>query len=74
MDKKTPTGKGIRTAYQAVAGTVVAYFTGLVALPAVRDYTTTFIQNEGVIALGVVLTAFGVGAGVVAFVQNKLGK
>lgn len=74
MNKNTPQGKGFRTAYQTVAGAVVAYFTGLLALPAVREYTSNFIHTQGVVALGAVLVAFGVGAGVVSFVQNKLGK
>lgn len=72
--KNTPSGKGFRTAYQAIAGAVGAYFTGLVAMPAVREYTTNFIQTQGVAALLVVLAAFGVGAGLISFVQNKLGK
>lgn len=70
MDKTTPKGKGIRTAYQTVLGTIVAYFTGLLAIPAVRDYTVTFIHTQGVAALLVVLAAFGIGAGVVSFLQN----
>lgn len=74
MDKHTPTGKGLRTAYQTVAGTVIAYFTGLLALPAVREYTTNFINTQGVAALLAMLAAFGIGAGVVSFLQNKLGK
>lgn len=74
LDKKTPEGKSIRTAYQTVAGTVVAYFTGLVALPAVREYTISFVRNEGFAALLVVLASFGVGAGVIAFLQNKYKK
>lgn len=73
-DKNTPKAKGIRTAYQTIAGTVVAYFTGLLALPAVREYTSEFLRTEGILALGLVLAAFGVGAGVIAFIQNKLGK
>lgn len=72
MDKNTPQGKGFRTAYQSIAGTVVAYFAGLVAIPAVRDYTVSFVHTQGVTTLAVVLAAFGVGSGVVAFVQNKL--
>lgn len=74
MDKNTPSGKGFRTAYQAVAGAVVAYFTGLLAIPEVRDYTTSFIQTQGVAALLVVLAAFGIGAGVISWLQNRLGK
>lgn len=72
LDKKTPSGKGFRTAYQAIAGAVVSYFTGLIALPAVREYTTSFIQTQGVGALLIVLGAFGVSAGIVAFIQNRL--
>ena len=74
MDKNTASGKGVRTALQTVVGTVVAYFTGLLALPAVRDYTSNFVHTQGVLALAAVLAAFGVGAGVVSFLQNKLGK
>lgn len=69
---KTPAQRGVRTALQTVGGTIVAYFTGLLALPAVREYTQSFIETQGVAALLVVLAALGVGAGVVAFVQNLL--
>lgn len=72
MDKNAPSVKGIRTGVQTIIGTVVAYFTGLLALPAVRDYTTAFIHTQGVAALLVVLAALGVGAGVISFIQNKL--
>ena len=71
MDKNSPKGKGFRTAYQAIAGAIVAYFTGLLSLPAVREYTTSFVQTQGVSTLLVVLAAFGIGAGTVSFVQNK---
>lgn len=74
MDKNTPQGKGIRTAYQTVASLVVAYFTGLLALPAVRDYTSQFVRTQGVTALLVVLTTFGVTAGAISYLQNRLGK
>lgn len=69
---KTAAQRGVRTAFQTISGTVVAYFTGLLALPAVREYTQNFIQTQGVSALLVVLAALGLGAGVVAFVQNYL--
>lgn len=71
-DKKTPEGKGLRTAYQTILGTIVAYFTGLLALPAVREYTGSFIRTQGVTALLVVLGLIGVSSGVIAFLQNKL--
>lgn len=69
---KTPAQRGLRTAAQTISGTIVAYFTGLLALPAVREYTQNFIHTQGVAALLVVLAALGLGAGVVAFVQNYL--
>lgn len=74
LDKKTPEGKGLRTAYQTVVGTVVAYFAGLVTLPAVREYTIAFVRTEGVAAVVAVLTALGISAGLVAFLQNKFVK
>jgi hypothetical protein len=72
MNKNTPKAKGVRTALQTIAGALVSYITGLLALPAVRDYTNNFVHTQGVAALGGVLLALGVGAGIVAFVQNKL--
>lgn len=74
MNKNTPSGKGIRTAYQAVVGAIVAYFTGLLAIPEVREYTTNFVQTQGVLTLVVVLGAFGIGAGLISFLQNYLKK
>ena len=74
LDKNQPVGKGFRTAYQAVAGMVIAYFTGLLAIPEVREYTTIFIQQEGLATLLVVLASFGIGGGLFAFIQNKIGK
>lgn len=74
MDKNTPQGKGFRTGIQTIAGVVLAYFTGLMALPEVREYTYWFIQTSGLEALITVLVAFGVGSGVISFIQNKLGK
>lgn len=78
MSKKTfkhsPQGKGVRTGLQAIAGAVAAYFTGLVALPEVREYTTNFVQTQGLAAVLVFLGSLGVGAGVLAFIQNRLGK
>lgn len=72
MNNNTPKAKGIRTAYQAIAGAVVAYIAGLVALPAVQEYTSNFIQTEGVAALLVVLGTLGVSSGILAWLQNRL--
>lgn len=69
---KTPAQRGVRTAIQTIGGAVVTYITGLVALPAVREYTNNFVQTQGVAALLVVLGALGVSAGVVAYIQNRI--
>lgn len=74
MDKNSPSGKGFRTAYQAIASAIVTYFTGLLAIPEVREYTSNFIQTQGVATLLIVLAAFGIGAGFFSFLQNRLGK
>lgn len=74
MNKNTPQGKGIRTAVQAMIGTFVAFFTGLWAIDEVRLYTETFVREEGVALVLVVLGVVGVSAGLISFLQNKLGR
>lgn len=74
MDKNTPQGKGIRTGYQAVAATVVAYLYGLWNLPGVSEYTTEFLQKQGIGLLFNLATLVGVPAGLIAYFQNKRGK
>lgn len=73
-NKYTPQGKGFRTAYQAVAGTVTAFLTGLWALPGVKEYTVGFIQTQGVALLVVLLGLVGISSGLIAFLQNRAGK
>lgn len=73
-DKNTPKAKGLRTAYQAIAGMVMTYFVGLWAIPEVQQYTSAFVREQGVATLVVVLGAFGLGAGLISFIQNRLGR
>jgi len=73
-DKNTPEGKGLRTAYQAIAGTVVAFFYGLWNLPGVPEYVHNFIQTEGFSLLLVLAAMVGIPAGLIAYAQNKRGK
>jgi len=73
LNKETPSGKGLRTAYQAIAGTVVAFFYGLWNLPGVPEYVTDFLKDEGVSLLLLLAVLVGVPAGVIAWVQNKRG-
>ncbi len=74
MDKNTPQAKGIRTAVQAIAGTVVAFVTGLLALPEVQTYVNEFVKNEGYTLVVTLLAMVGVSSGIIAFLQNKIGK
>lgn len=72
MEKNTPKAKGVRTAIQTIGGALVTYLTGLIALPAVRDYTDTFVRTQGVAALVIVLAALGVSTGIISFIQNRV--
>lgn len=71
-NKNTPKAKGVRTAIQTIVGAVATYITGLLALPAVREYTNDFVRTEGVAALVVVLAALGVSTGIISFLQNRI--
>lgn len=74
MDKNSPQGKGIRTAYQAIAGTVVAFLYGLYSLPGVPEYITNFLKTEGLSLLIGLAALVGIPAGLIAYFQNKRGK
>lgn len=74
LDKNTPKGKGLRTAYQAVIGTVLAFVTGLWAIPEVQIYVNTFIREEGVGLAIVLLGLVGFSSGLISYLQNKRGK
>ena len=73
-DKTTPEGKGLRTLYQAAIGTVVAFLSGLWALPGVPEYVTDFARTEGLSFLLFLAAFVGIPAGLIAYFQNKRGK
>lgn len=74
VNKNTPAGKGLRTLYQAVAGVVVSFLAGLWNVPGVPEYVTRFAKADGVEFLLFLAVSVGVPAGLIAFVQNRLGK
>lgn len=74
MDKNSPKGKGFRTAYQAIVGTVIAFLTGLWALPEVQLYVSTFLKEEGVGLVIILLGLVGGFSGLIAYIQNKRGQ
>jgi len=74
MDKNSAKGKGFRTAYQALAGTLIGFVTGIFALPEVQLYVSTFVREQGIGLVITLLGMIGVSSGFVAFIQNKFGK
>lgn len=71
--EKTPKQKGLRTAYQAIAGGVVAYLYGLWSLPGVSDYTSHYLQTQGFQVLIGLAALVGIPAGLIAYLQNRKG-
>jgi hypothetical protein len=68
--ERTPLNKGIRTALQAIVGALVGLVVVVWAVPgvpeAVIEYATTNLVP--------LLLAIGIPSGVVAWLQNRLGK
>jgi hypothetical protein len=68
--ERTPLNKGIRTALQAIVGALVGLVVVVWAVPgvpeAVIDYATTNLVP--------LLLAIGIPSGIVAWLQNRLGK
>lgn len=50
--------------------TVVSFLSGLAAIPAVREYTTSFVQTQGYALVWTLLGLIGLSSGVIAFLQN----
>lgn len=66
FNKNNPAGKGLRTAYQAVVGLLVAVW----AVPGVQET----VLEHGWKGLVAILLAVGVPSGVVSYIQNKLDR
>lgn len=68
--ERTPLNKGIRTALQAIVGALIGLIVVVWAVPgvpeAVIEYATTNLVP--------LLLAVGIPAGLIAWVQNRLGK
>lgn len=70
LDKKTAVGKGIRTGFQSILGSVIGLVVVVWAVPGVPEAVINYVTNNW---LPILLT-IGVPSGFVAFVQNKAGK
>jgi hypothetical protein len=71
FDKTTPAGKGFRTFWQSVLGTVVAFLYGLWELPGVSEYVSNFVATEGFSLLVLLAATIGIPAGLIAYFVNR---
>ena len=70
QEPKTPVVKGVRTGIQAIIGAVIGLITVVWAVPGVPEAVVQYLQaNWFLILLGI-----GVPSGLVAWIQNRLGK
>ena len=67
---KTPLVKGLRTAGQAIVGSFIGLIAVVWAVPGVPEAVVAYAQDN---MLPILLT-IGIPSGLVAYVQNKLGK
>lgn len=67
---RTPLNKGIRTGFQAVVGALVGLILAVWAVPGVPEVVVNYLQDNAIQLLLII----GIPSGIVAFVQNKLGR
>lgn len=68
--ERTPLNKGLRTGVQAVVGALVGLVLVVWAVPGVPEAVIEYARTNAV----PILLLVGVPSGVVAWIQNKLGK
>jgi len=68
--ERTPLNKGVRTALQAIVGAFVGLVLVVWAVPGVPEAVVEYLKSNAV----PVLLAIGIPSGIVAWVQNLLGK
>lgn len=70
QDPKTPVVKGVRTGIQAIIGSLIGLVAVVWAVPGVPEAVIEYAKSNW---LPILLT-IGFPSGLVAYVQNKLGK
>lgn len=70
MNRNTPAGKGVRTALQAIVGSLIGLVAVVWAVPGVPEAVAEYLKSNAVPLLLVI----GVPSGLVAWVQNRLGR
>ncbi len=68
--ERTPLNKGVRTALQAIVGAFIGLILVVWAVPGVPEAVIEYLKSNAV----PVLLAIGIPSGIVAWVQNLLGK
>lgn len=68
--ERTPLNKGVRTALQAIVGALVGLVLVVWAVPGVPEAVTEYAKTNAV----PLLLAIGIPSGIVAWIQNRLGK
>lgn len=70
MNKNEPSVKGIRTGLQAVVGSLIGLVVVVWAVPGVPEAVVEYAKTNWL----PILLSIGIPSGLVAWVQNKLGK
>lgn len=70
QEPKTPVVKGVRTAIQSIVGSVIGLIVVVWAVPGVPEAVVNYLQANWL----PILLAIGVPSGLVAWLQNRLGK
>lgn len=69
-NKTTPAGKGLRTAAQAILGSLIGLVTAIWAVDGVPETVFNYLKDNWLI----VAVAIGLPSGLLAWLQNRLGK
>lgn len=70
MNKNEPSVKGIRTALQAIVGSLIGLIVVVWAVPGVPEAVIEYAKTNWL----PLLLAIGIPSGLVSWIQNKLGK
>lgn len=68
--ERTPLNKGVRTALQAIVGSLIGLVVVVWAVPGVPEAVIEYAKVNAV----PLLLAIGIPSGIVAWIQNRLGK
>ena len=68
--ERTPLNKGVRTALQAIVGSLIGLILVVWAVPGVPEAVIEYAKLNA----GPLLLVIGIPSGVVAWIQNRLGK